>query len=99
VFKISIGLRKATNNMLPVLISEKNWIVEMAMGWRGDKWVVGCAYTSSSISNRPVTQTDISVTDLCRSSYARFLENPDSYLTFRGPCIVIYSYNKTKEMH
>jgi len=23
----------------------------------------------------------------------------DWFLTFRGPCIVIYSYNKTKEMH
>jgi len=22
-----------------------------------------------------------------------------SYLTFRGPCIVIYSYNKTNDMH
>jgi len=21
------------------------------------------------------------------------------YLTFRGPCLVIYSYNKTSEMH
>jgi len=22
-----------------------------------------------------------------------------TFLTFSGPCIVIYSYNKTKEMH
>jgi len=33
--------------MVPVLISEKNWIVEMGVG--GDKLVVGCTYTSSSI--------------------------------------------------
>jgi hypothetical protein len=25
--------------------------------------------------------------------------NPSRDLTFRGPCIVIYSYNKTNEMH
>ena len=25
--------------------------------------------------------------------------NSPSNLTFRGPCIVIYSYNKTNEMH
>ena len=23
----------------------------------------------------------------------------ECYLTFRGPCIMIYSYNKTNEMH
>jgi hypothetical protein len=28
-----------------------------------------------------------------------FCENLPRNLTFRGPCIVIYSYNKTNEMH
>jgi hypothetical protein len=27
------------------------------------------------------------------------LKYPSTYMTFRGPCIVIYSYNKTNEMH
>jgi len=29
----------------------------------------------------------------------QFCQTLNLYLTFRGPCIVIYSYDKAKEMH
>jgi predicted transcriptional regulator of viral defense system len=31
--------------------------------------------------------------------YQHLIQTSNSGLTFRGPCIVIYSYNKTDEMH
>jgi len=29
----------------------------------------------------------------------KHIRTDHKHLTFRGPCIVIYSYNKTNEMH
>jgi len=41
------------------------------------------------------------VTKLIKWKYFKNCKQPDLSwdLTFRGPCIVIYSYNKTNEMH
>jgi len=40
----------------------------------------------------------VSFTDITTAHYGAILSGT-YILTFRGPCIVIYSYNKTNEMH
>jgi len=74
---------------------------------------LSCSVPSVGVSPEPSTQVNTVtfvnvmtkiIINVCnpglrRSSYEDVRETALLYLTFRGPCIVIYSYNKTNEMH